>query len=42
LKVPFSKLGKVHGKNILIDGNEFGQINEFKTKYDTSIENHFQ
>ena len=34
----YSKLGKVKGKNILIDGENFGTIIEFKEGFDTSLE----
>jgi phosphoribosylformylglycinamidine synthase len=34
----YSKLGQVKGKNILIDGENFGTIIEFKEGFDTSLE----
>jgi len=34
----YSKLGQVKGKNILIDGENFGTIIEFKDGFDTSLE----
>jgi len=36
----YSKLGQVKGKNILIDGENFGTIIEFKEGFDTSLEKH--
>ena len=34
----YSKLGQVKGKNIVIDGENFGTIIEFKEGFDTSLE----
>ncbi|MEO5642875.1 MAG: phosphoribosylformylglycinamidine synthase subunit PurL [Bacteroidia bacterium] len=34
----FSKLGTVKGKDIVIDSENFGGVEEYKTSYDTSIE----
>jgi phosphoribosylformylglycinamidine synthase len=36
--VAFSKLGSVKGKNIVIDGEDFGGVEEYKISYDTTIE----
>jgi phosphoribosylformylglycinamidine synthase len=36
--IPFSKLGIVKGKNMLIDGENFGAVEEYKLSYDTTIE----
>lgn len=40
LGVPFSKLGQVSGASVIIDGSNYGPVSEFKTKYDTAIEQH--
>ncbi|MBS1647132.1 MAG: phosphoribosylformylglycinamidine synthase subunit PurL [Bacteroidetes bacterium] len=37
-EVKFSKLGFVKSKEVLIDGDFYGAIEEFKNSYDTSIE----
>ena len=34
----FSKLGNVNGKNLVIDGENFGEVEDFKLSYDTTIE----
>lgn len=34
----FSKLGTVKGKDMLIDGENFGGVEEYKVSYDTTIE----
>jgi phosphoribosylformylglycinamidine synthase len=34
----FSKLGNVKGKNLVIDGENFGGVEEYKVSYDTTIE----
>ena len=36
--VAFSKLGIVKGKDLVIDGENFGGVEEFKVSYDTTIE----
>ncbi len=36
--VPFTKIGRVHNKNISIDGNDWGAISNWKNMYDTAIE----
>jgi len=36
--VSFTKLGFVKGKEVKIDGETYGSVNEFKNLYDTSIE----
>jgi phosphoribosylformylglycinamidine synthase II len=36
--VPFTKLGTVKGKDIVIDGTNYGSLSEYKKSYDTSIE----
>ena len=36
--IPFSKLGTVKGKSMLIDGENFGAVEEYKLCYDTTIE----
>jgi phosphoribosylformylglycinamidine synthase len=41
-KIPATLLGKVNGKNILVDGENFGSINEYKELYDTAIEKYFE
>lgn len=38
--VSFTKLGSVKGENIVIDGENFGSVSEFKTPYETSIESY--
>ncbi len=38
--IKFSKLGFVKGKEVMIDGEVFGSVSEFKNLYDTSIEKH--
>jgi phosphoribosylformylglycinamidine synthase II len=37
LKVPFEKLGFVTSREILIDGENWGDINDWKEKYDNAI-----
>jgi phosphoribosylformylglycinamidine synthase subunit PurL len=37
--VPFEHIGTVKGHSIVIDGNNFGSVEEFAGLYDTSIEN---
>lgn len=39
--IPNTKLGTVKGKSILIDGEDFGTIAEYKELYDTAIEKYF-
>jgi len=39
--IPNRFLGSVKGKDILIDGENFGSINEYKDLYDTAIEKYF-
>ena len=39
--IPNRFLGTVKGKNILIDGENFGTISEYKELYDTAIEKYF-
>ena len=34
----FSKLGSVKGNNLVIDGENFGGVEEYKVSYDTTIE----
>jgi len=36
--IPFTKLGRVKGKQVVIDGKDFGSLEEFKNRYDTGIE----
>ncbi len=36
--VAFSKLGTVKGKDLVIDGENFGGVEEYKVSYDTTIE----
>lgn len=38
--VSFTKLGSVKGKNIVIDGENFGSVSDYKTPYETSIESY--
>jgi phosphoribosylformylglycinamidine synthase II len=40
-KIPNRYLGKVTGKDIIIDGENFGSIGEYKDLYDTAIEKYF-
>ncbi|TND02081.1 MAG: phosphoribosylformylglycinamidine synthase II [Bacteroidetes bacterium] len=37
-KTPFERLGEVKGKGILVDGEDFGAVSEYKNVYDTSLE----
>ena len=37
LKVPFEKLGVVTSEDILIDGENWGNVNDWKEKYDNAI-----
>ena len=37
LQVPFEKLGTVTEENILVDGDNWGTIVDWKTKYDNAI-----
>ena len=37
--VSFTKLGTVKGKDLVIDGTNYGAVNDFKKSFDTSIEN---
>lgn len=39
-QVSFTKLGSVKGKNIVIDGENFGSVSDYKTPYETSIESY--
>ena len=39
--IPNRFLGSVKGKDILIDGENFGNISEYKDLYDTAIEKYF-
>ncbi|MBK6273632.1 MAG: phosphoribosylformylglycinamidine synthase subunit PurL [Saprospirales bacterium] len=39
--IPNRFLGTIKGKNILIDGENFGTISEYKELYDTAIEKYF-
>jgi hypothetical protein len=39
--IPNRFLGSVKGKDILIDGENFGSISEYKDLYDTAIEKYF-
>jgi phosphoribosylformylglycinamidine synthase len=36
---PYEQLGQVTGGNIKIDGKDWGNIQSWKHKYDTAIEN---
>jgi len=38
--VPFTKLGVVKGKDVVIDGINYGSVSEFKNSFDTSIESY--
>lgn len=38
--VSFTRLGNVKGTNVVIDGENFGSVSEFKTPYETSIESY--
>lgn len=33
----FSKLGVVKGKNLVVDGEDFGEVGEYKIAYDTTL-----
>jgi phosphoribosylformylglycinamidine synthase subunit PurL len=35
---PFSYLGQVKAKDVMIDGTSFGKVSDFRNKYDTAIE----
>ncbi len=38
---PFEKLGAVTNGDIMIDGNDWQNISEWKERYDTAIEKYF-
>lgn len=38
--VTFSKLGHVKGKAVVVDGKNFGNVTEYQTAFDTSIESY--
>ncbi|KAA3650830.1 MAG: phosphoribosylformylglycinamidine synthase subunit PurL [Bacteroidetes bacterium] len=38
--VPFTMLGEVKGKNMIIDGEDFGTILESKAQFDSALENY--
>ncbi len=38
--IPFKELGKVTGRSIRVDGEDWGSVEEWKDKYDHSLENH--
>ncbi|MBP6049550.1 MAG: phosphoribosylformylglycinamidine synthase subunit PurL [Chitinophagales bacterium] len=40
-KVPYQALGRINGQKIIIDGELYGNIDEYKTLYDTAIEKYF-
>ncbi len=42
LSIPFQKLGNVTGGNIYIDGEDWGDINEWSKKYNNAIGNYFK
>lgn len=42
IKVPFEKLGKVAGSRIVVDGEDWGEVNEWKEKYYHAITSHMQ
>ena len=42
LNIPFEKLGTVTSHDILIDGDKWGNINEWSEKYDNAIGNYFK
>ncbi|MDQ6763893.1 MAG: phosphoribosylformylglycinamidine synthase subunit PurL [Bacteroidota bacterium] len=42
LSIPFQKLGKVTVANIYIDGEDWGEINEWNKKYNNAIGNYFK
>lgn len=42
LKVPFEKLGKVESSRILIDGEDWGEVSEWKEKYYHAITDRMQ
>jgi phosphoribosylformylglycinamidine synthase len=37
--VPFEVIGTVKGKNVVVDGTDFGTVSDFAVLYNTSIEN---
>lgn len=39
--IPFRLTGTVKGKDILVDGENFGSVDEYKNLYDTAIEKYF-
>jgi phosphoribosylformylglycinamidine synthase len=39
-KVPFSKLGEVKGKSLVIDSKDYGTVSEYRNSFDTSIESY--
>lgn len=38
--VPFNLLGEVKGKNMLIDGDDFGKVENAKAEFDSALENY--
>ena len=38
--LPFTMLGEVKGKNMVIDGEDFGTIAESKAQFDSALENY--
>ena len=42
LNIPFEKLGKVTSGEIIIDGNNWGNVSEWSEKYDNAIGNYFK
>jgi phosphoribosylformylglycinamidine synthase len=39
-KVPFSKLGEVKGKSLVIGSKDYGTVSEYRNSFDTSIESY--
>ena len=38
--VRYEKIGTVKGENVIVDGEDWGIVEEWKGKYDTALENH--
>ena len=42
VNIPFEKLGNVTSQDMIIDGDSWGNINEWSEKYDNAIGNYFK
>jgi phosphoribosylformylglycinamidine synthase len=38
--VRFEKIGTVHGEQVIIDGDSWGTVADWKNNYDTALESH--